>query len=82
MGRQGKESRLFLGVTVDGALLRLAMDVDIGDVGQSPGGQVVEMGEVAKGPAVEQVLLDEVELPLGLALVCARRGKQAHGLKP
>src|SRR5260370_15049751 len=44
------------------------MHADVGDVGQPPGGDLVEMGQVAEGAAVEQVLLDEVETPFDLAL--------------
>ena len=78
MSGQRHQVRPFFGVAVDGPLLGLAMHMDIRNVGQPPGGDVVEMRQVAKGPAVEQVLLDEVKLPL----VRGRLGKQAHGLKP
>lgn len=52
MGGQGNQMRLLFCVAIDRPLFRLAMPLDVGDVGQPPGGDVVEMRQVAKSPAV------------------------------
>ena len=66
--RQGHQVRLLLGVTVDGPLFRLAVDLNVSHVGQPPGRDRVELRQVPEGPAVEQVLLDKVERALDASL--------------
>ena len=61
---QGNQMRSFFGIAVDRPLLGLAMDLDVGNMGQPPGGHLVEVSQIAEGPAVEQVLLDKIKLPL------------------
>src|SRR5438552_4722639 len=65
---QGNQVRLLQGVAFAGSLLGLAMDLDVGHLGQPPGSDLVEVGQTAKSPAVEQVLLDEVETSFHLSL--------------
>src|SRR5205823_12959300 len=49
-------------------LLGLAMHAYVGDVGQPPGGGIVEMLQGAELPAAQQVSLDIMERPLALPL--------------
>ncbi len=72
-GRQRDQVGLFLGVAINGPLLRLAMAAHVGDLGQPAGGDFVEVFQRVEGSAVEQVRLDVMELSFDLALQLSRQ---------
>ena len=71
--------RAFLGMPIEGPLLGLAMHADVGDVGQPPGGHLVEMFQGAEGAAVEQACFDVIKRPFDLAFGLA--AADAAGLR-
>ena len=79
LGGQGQQLRSLLGIAVDGPLPRFAVDADVGNVAQPPGGDLVEVGQAAERPAIEQILLDMIEAAFALALGAGAAGAQAHG---
>ena len=62
--RQRDQVGPFLGVSVDRPRLGLAVDADVGDLGQPPRRGLVQVPEAAKGPAAEQAGFDIGKWPL------------------
>ena len=67
-GRQRQQVRTLLGVPIQWPLLGLAMHADVGDVGQPPDSDFVEMFQGAEGPAVQQAFFGIIKRPLHFAL--------------
>ncbi len=65
--RQRNQMRLFLGVAVDRPLARGAMHSHVGHVLQPPGRDLVEVFQRTEFAAVQQALLDVIELPFDFA---------------
>jgi hypothetical protein len=56
--RQRDQVGPFLGVAIDRPRLGLAVDADVGDLGQPPGRGLVQVPEAAEGPAAKQAGFD------------------------
>ena len=56
---------------IQGPLLGLTVDAHVGDIGQPPDGDFVEMFQGAEGAAVEQAFFDVIERPLHFAFCLA-----------
>ena len=66
--RQSDQVRSFLGVAVDGPLFGLAVNTRVGDLGQPPCRDLIELLERVEGTAIEKIGLDVEEGAFDLAL--------------
>ena len=66
--RQRYEVGLFLGVSIHRTCLGVAMDVHIGDLGQPPGGRLVQVLQGMEAPATEQAGFDISKMSFNFSL--------------
>ncbi len=65
-GRQRDQVGELLRMPVEWSLLGLSMNAHVGDIGQPPGGDLVEMFQRAKRPAIQQALFRIIKRPFHL----------------
>ena len=79
--RQRDEVGLFLGMTIDRPRLGLAVDANVGDLGQPPRRGLVQVLQTAEGPAAKQARFDISKGSLDLPFCLGPPGTASHGAK-